>query len=67
MLFNPEALMADDRTISIFGIEATLRAYLLENTALVFGFRLQGTNASAGEYERNGSVMGLVAGATIRF
>ena len=51
----------------LFGIEATLRAYLLENAALVFGFRLQGTNASAGEYERNGSVMGLVAGATIRF
>ena len=51
----------------LFGIEATLRAYLLENAALVFGFRLHGTNASAGEYERNGSVMGLVAGATIRF
>ena len=51
----------------LFGIEATLRAYIIENAALVFGFRLQGTNATAGEYERNGSVMGLVAGATIRF
>ncbi|MEE2681917.1 MAG: hypothetical protein VX641_06045 [Planctomycetota bacterium] len=51
----------------LFGVQATLRAYLFENAALVFGFRLQGTNASAGEYDRNGSVMGLVAGATIRF
>ena len=51
----------------LYGIEATLRAYLLENAALVFGFRLQGTNASAGEYQRDGSVMGLIAGATIRF
>ena len=51
----------------LFGIEATLRAYFIENAALVFGFRLRGTNASSGEYERNGSVMGLVTGVTIRF
>ena len=51
----------------LYGIEATLRGYFTPNTALVFGFRLQGVNASAGDYERNGSVMGLIAGATLRF
>ena len=51
----------------LYGIEATLRGYLTPNAALVFGFRLQGVNASAGDYERSGSVMGLIAGATLRF
>ena len=51
----------------LYGVEATLRAYLLENAALVFGFRLQGVNATAGDYQRDGSVMGLVTGVTIRF
>ena len=51
----------------LYGIEATLRGYFTSNAALVFGFRLQGVNASAGDYERSGSVMGLIAGATLRF
>ena len=51
----------------LYGIEATLRGYFTSNAALLFGFRLQGVNASAGDYERSGSVMGLIAGATLRF
>ena len=49
------------------GIEANLRAWVTENTALLFGFQLQGTAASSGEYERTGSVMGLLGGLSIQF
>jgi len=49
------------------GIEANLRAWFTENTALVFGFQLQGTAATSGEYERTGSVMGLLGGLSIQF
>lgn len=49
------------------GIEANLRAWVTDNTALLFGFRLQGTDASSGEYQRTGSVMGLLGGLTIQF
>jgi len=51
----------------MYSVEATMRGYLTPNAALTFGFRLQGTNASADQYQRNGSIMGLVAGFTLRF
>ena len=49
------------------GIEANLRAWITDDTALLFGFMLQGTAATSGEYERTGSVMGLRGGLSIQF
>ena len=51
----------------LYSIEATLRGYFTPNVALAFGFRLQGTSFTAEEYQREGSVMGLVGGASFRF
>lgn len=51
----------------LYSIEASMRGYLTPNAALTFGFRLQGTNATSDQYQREGSIMGLIAGASIRF
>ena len=48
-------------------IEASLRAYFTPNASIALGFRLQGTSFTSEEYERVGSVMGLVAGVSFRF
>jgi hypothetical protein len=48
-------------------IEATLRPYFTQNASLIFGFRLQGTSFTSAEYEREGSIMGLVAGFSLEF
>ncbi|MDG2030925.1 MAG: hypothetical protein P8J45_07980 [Phycisphaerales bacterium] len=48
-------------------IEATLRPYFSHNASLIFGFRLQGTSFTSEEYEREGSIMGLVAGFSLEF
>jgi len=48
-------------------IEASLRAYLTPNASIALGFRLQGTSFTSEEYERVGSVMGLVGGVSLRF
>ena len=48
-------------------IEATLRPYFTHNASLILGFRLQGTAITSEEYEREGSVMGLVAGFSLEF
>ena len=48
-------------------IEATLRGFFTRNASVLFGFRLQGTSFTSAEYEREGSVMGLIAGFSFDF
>lgn len=51
----------------MYSVEASIRGYVTPSAALTFGFRLQGTNATSDQYQRNGSIMGLVAGASFKF
>lgn len=51
----------------MYSIEATIRGYVTPFASLTFGFRLQGTNATSDQYQRKGSIMGLVAGASFKF
>ena len=48
-------------------IAASFRAYFTPNASVGFGFRLQGTSFTSEEYERKGSVMGMIAGVSLRF
>ena len=48
-------------------VDANVAAYVTECASLYFGYRLRGGTFESGPFELQGSLQGLVVGATFRF